>query len=189
MSQELNTPKESVRPILIVDDEEIVLVALRDTLLHEGYNVVSSPHAVHALSVLKEREFSVVITDQQMPMVSGLEFLAQVRQIQPEATRILITAVLNLSILIDAINKAEIYRFVVKPWSREELLASVKSAVERFDFISNNSRLLAEALAANAELGKQVMSLSEEVARLARENAQLRQPSGHPLQPGAKIGQ
>jgi response regulator RpfG family c-di-GMP phosphodiesterase len=180
MSQELNTPKESVRPILIVDDEEIVLVALRDTLLHEGYNVVSSPHAVHALSVLKEQQFSVVITDQQMPMVSGLEFLAQVRQIQPEATRILITAVLNLTTLIDAINKAEIYRFVVKPWSREELLASVRSAVERFDFISNNSRLLSHTLARNHELQQINRALENQVARLARENAQLRQPSAEP---------
>ena len=144
-----------VRPILIVDDEEIVLVALRDTLLREGYTVVSSPHAVHALSVLKEQEFSVVITDHQMPMVSGLEFLAQVRQIQPDATRILITAVLNISTLIDAINKAEIYRFVVKPWSREELLGTVKSAVERFDSISKNSRLLAETLDENARLRRQ----------------------------------
>jgi DNA-binding NtrC family response regulator len=152
MSQKLNTPKASARPILIVDDEEIVLVALRDTLLHEGYNVVSSPHAVHALSILRKQQFSVVITDQQMPMVSGLEFLAQVRQIQPDATRILITAVLNISTLIDAINKAEIYRFVVKPWSREDLLASVKSAVERFDLVSKNSRLLAETLQENARL-------------------------------------
>jgi response regulator RpfG family c-di-GMP phosphodiesterase len=176
MSQELNTPPASVRPILIVDDEEIVLVALRETLLHEGYNVVSSPHAVHALSVLKEQEFSVVITDQQMPMVSGLEFLAQVRQIRPEATRILITAVLNLSTLIDAINKAEIHRFVVKPWSREELLASVKSAVERFDFISNNSRLLTQTLAANRELAKLNRSLAEQVARLTRENMQGKTP-------------
>src|SRR5271163_2216052 len=126
MSQEPNTPKALSRPILIVDDEEIVLVALRDTLLREGYTVVSSPHAVHALSVLKEQEFSVVITDQQMPMVSGLDFLGQVRQIQPDATRILITAVLNIGTLIDAVNKAEVYRFVVKPWSREELLAAVK---------------------------------------------------------------
>ena len=161
-----------VRPILIVDDEEIVLVALRDTLLREGYTVVSSPHAVHALSVLKEQEVSVVITDQQMPMVSGLEFLAQVSQIQPDATRILITAVLNISTLIDAINKAEIYRFVVKPWSREELLATIKSAVERFDLISNNARVLKEALDGNQELAKQVMSLSEQVARLTRENTQ-----------------
>jgi DNA-binding NtrC family response regulator len=97
--------KATARPILIVDDEEIVLVALRDTLLREGYSVVASPHAIHALSVLKQQQFSVVITDQQMPMVTGLEFLAQVREIQPEATRILITAVLSLSTVIDAINK------------------------------------------------------------------------------------
>jgi len=180
MSQELNTPNDSARPILIVDDEEIVLVALRDTLLHEGYNIVSSPHAVHALSVLKEQQFSVVITDQQMPMVSGLEFLAQVRQIQPDATRILITAVLNLTTLIDAINKAEIYRFVVKPWSREELLASVKSAVERFEFISNNSRLLSQTLAMNHQLQQTNRALENQVARLTRQNAQLRQPSGKP---------
>ena len=177
MSLEKPLDKEAALPILIVDDEEIVLVALRDTLLHAGYNIVSSPHAVHALSVLKEQEFSVVITDQQMPMVSGLEFLAQVRQIQPDATRILITAVLNLSTLIDAINKAEIHRFVVKPWSREELLASVKSAVERFDFISNNSRRLAQTLAMNQELQQTNQSLENQVARLTRENAQLRQPS------------
>lgn len=142
------------RPILIVDDEEIVLVALRDTLLREGYNVVSSPHAVHALSVLEEQQFSVVISDQQMPMVSGLEFLAQVRQIQPDASRILITAVLNIGTLIDAINKAEIYRFVVKPWSREELLATVKSAVDRYESISAKTRLLTETLARNKELEK-----------------------------------
>jgi DNA-binding NtrC family response regulator len=147
------------RPILIVDDEEIVLVALRDTLLQEGYTVVSSPHAVHALSVLKHQEFSVIVSDQQMPMVTGLEFLAQVRQIQPDATRILITAVLNISTLIDAINKAEIYRFVVKPWTREELLANIKSAVERHELISGNTRLLSETL---------------------RENTQLRQRAGEP---------
>src|SRR5271154_2672070 len=152
MNLENPPEKEIARPILIVDDEEIVLMALRDTLLREGYSVIASPHAIHALSVLKEQKFSVVITDQQMPMVTGLEFLVQVRQIQPDATRILITAVLNISTLIDAINKAEIYRFVVKPWSREELLATVKSAVERFELISGNTRLLAQTLQDNARL-------------------------------------
>jgi len=92
MATETNQLKDSGHPILIVDDEEIVLVALRDTLVREGYKVVASPHAVHALSILKERQFSVVITDQQMPLVTGLEFLGQVKQIQPDATRILITA-------------------------------------------------------------------------------------------------
>jgi DNA-binding NtrC family response regulator len=164
----MNKPKETSHPILIVDDEEIVLVALRDTLLREGYSVVSSPHAVHALSVLPEHEFSVVISDQQMPMVSGLEFLNQVSQIQPNATRILITAVLNIGTLIEAINKAGIFRFVVKPWSREELLATVKAAVERFNAVSSQSRALAEALRTNQEL-------REANARLIRENNELRQ--------------
>src|SRR5882724_1659824 len=127
MPAENASQKEAGHTILIVDDEEIVLVALRDTLLAEGYQVVASPHAVHALSVLKEQEFAVVITDQQMPMVTGLEFLTQVKQTQPDATRVLITAVLNLGTVIDAINKGEIYRFVVKPWLREELLATVKN--------------------------------------------------------------
>ncbi len=168
MSAEPNI-KEPAKPILLVDDEEIVLVALRDTLLHEGYAVVTSPHAVHALTVLQEQEFSVVITDQQMPMVNGLEFLAQVRQIQPDATRILITAVLAIGTLIDAINKAEIYRFVVKPWSREELLATVKSAVERHENISRTARLLARTTALNNQLQQANHALETQISRLTRE--------------------
>src|SRR5271169_3548674 len=173
MSQKPTIAKELTRPILIVDDEEIVLVALRDTLLREGYTVVSSPHAVHALSVLKEQEFSVVITDQQMPMVTGLEFLAQVKQIQPDATRILITAVLSLGTVIDAINKGEIYRFVVKPWLREELLATVKNAVQRFELISKNNRLQAATQEMNRQLTQVNHALEAQVAKVAEQNQQL----------------
>jgi len=173
MSADEKNLKDSSHPILIVDDEEIVLVALRDTLLREGYKVVASPHAVHALSILKEQQFSVVLTDQQMPMVTGLEFLAQVKQIQPDATRILITAVLSLSTVIDAINKGEIYRFVVKPWLREELLATVKNAVQRYELISSNARLQAETLAVNEKLTQVNHALEAQVAKVAEQNQQL----------------
>src|SRR5882724_11244882 len=173
MPAENASQKEAGHPILIVDDEEIVLVALRDTLLREGYQVVASPHAVHALSILKEREFSVVITDQQMPMVTGLEFLGQVKQVQPNATRILITAVLSLSTVIDAINKGEIYRFVVKPWLREELLATVKNAVQRYELIATNNRLHAETLAVNEKLRQVNQELEAHAARVAEQNKQL----------------
>jgi response regulator RpfG family c-di-GMP phosphodiesterase len=170
MSPESPTPQPAACPILIVDDEEIVLVALRDTLEREGYHVVASPHAIHALTVLKDQQFSVVITDQQMPLISGLEFLTQVREVQPNATRILITAVLNLATVIDAINKGEIYRFVVKPWLREELLATVKSAVQRFELISNNARLQAETQAMNARLTALNQELAAQVAQAAQQN-------------------
>jgi response regulator RpfG family c-di-GMP phosphodiesterase len=175
MSSPIPIEKEAARPILIVEDEEIVLVALRDTLLREGYSIVASPHAIHALSVLKAQPFSVVITDQQMPMVTGLEFLAQVREIQPDATRILITAVLSLSTVIDAINKGEIYRFIVKPWLREELLATVKNAVQRYELISRNARLQAATQAMNRQLQELNLALESQVARVAEQNAQLQE--------------
>ncbi len=165
-------------PILIVDDEEIVLVALRDTLVREGYEVIASPHAVHAMSVLKERQFSVVISDHQMPMVTGLEFLSQVREIQPDATRILITAVLNLNTVIDAINKGEIYRFVVKPWLREELLATVKTAVQRYELIRDHDRLHAQTVAMNEKLTQLNQELETQVARVARQNEELERLTG-----------
>src|ERR1700689_5985579 len=173
MSTETGLVKEPTRPILIVDDEEIVLVALRDTLVHAGYEVVASPHAVHALSAVKETQFSVVITDQQMPMVTGLEFLAQVKQVQPDATRILITAVLSLGTVIDAINKGEIYRFIVKPWLREELLATVKNAVQRYELICNNSRLHAETMVVNEKLTQLNHALEAQIAKVADQNRQL----------------
>jgi len=173
ISAEQNIAKESVHPILIVDDEEIVLMALRDTLMREGYKVVASPHAVHAVTVLQEQQFSVVITDQQMPMVTGLEFLAQVKKIQPDATRILVTGVLSLSTVIDAINKGEIYRFVVKPWLREELLATVKNAVQRHELICTNAKLRAETMAMNEELTRMNRALEAQVAVVAGQNKQL----------------
>jgi response regulator RpfG family c-di-GMP phosphodiesterase len=106
-------------------------------------------------------------------MVTGLEFLAQVKQIQPDATRILITAVLSLGTVIDAINKGEIYRFIVKPWLREELLATVKNSVQRYELICNNSRLHAATVAMNEKLIQLNHDLEVQVARVAEQNTRL----------------
>lgn len=168
-----SNPQPPLHRILVVDDEEIVLAALRATLVREGYQVVTASNAVQALSLLKEQSFSVIITDQQMPMVTGLELLSQVKQIQPDATRILITAVLSLNTVIDAINKGEIYRFVVKPWLREELLATVKNAVQRFELICRNAVLQATTLAMNDKLSKLNTALEEQVGRVAEQNQKL----------------
>jgi response regulator RpfG family c-di-GMP phosphodiesterase len=173
MSADQKILNSEAHPILIVDDEEIVLVALRETLAREGYKVVASPHAVHAASALKEQAFSVVISDQQMPMVTGLEFLAQCKQIQPDTTRILMTGVLNLSTVIDAINKGEIYRFIVKPWLREELLATVKNAVQRHELITSNAKLRAETEEMNRELSRMNTELEAQITTIAGQNKQL----------------
>jgi response regulator RpfG family c-di-GMP phosphodiesterase len=168
-----DTSENALHSILIVDDEEVVLVSLRDTLAREGYQVTTAPNAIEALAHLKEQAFSIVLTDQQMPMLTGLEFLHQVKQMQPDATRILITAVLNLSTVIDAINKGEIYRFIVKPWLREELLVTVKNAVQRYELICKNQMLQVATLGMNEKLKKLNADLEQQVARVAEQNTEL----------------
>jgi response regulator RpfG family c-di-GMP phosphodiesterase len=165
--------ENSVHSILVVDDEEIVLVALRETLQREGYHVVTAPNAIEALRILQDRQFSAIITDQAMPMLTGLEFLAQARQLQSDATRILITAVPKLDTVIDAINKGEIYRFVIKPWLREELLATVRNAVQRYELICKNMVLQATTFAMNEKLTRLNEQLGEQLNRIGEQNARL----------------
>lgn len=159
--------------LLIVDDEEIVLIALRETLRRQHYDVVAKSSPVEAIEELKKTEFAVVISDQRMPMLSGLELLAQARQIQPNATRILITAVLSLDTVIDAINKGEIYRFIVKPWLREELLVTIKNAVQRNELIKQNAHLQSATQAMNVQLVELNRSLEQQLKLGAQQNDQL----------------
>ncbi len=173
MSQPADPNGSKSQRILIVDDEEIVLVALYETLRREHYEVVTTSDPATALAELKKKEFSVIITDQRMPALTGLELLAQARRIQPNATRILITAVLSLDTVIDAINKGEIYRFVVKPWLREELLVTVKNAVQRYDLIRQNAHLQATTQAMNGQLVDLNRALEQQVKLVALQNEKL----------------
>ena len=145
--------------ILVVDDEQVVLAALRETLRLEGYEVFAVEDPIEGLRLLRANPFSVILIDQQMPGLTGLEFLAQAKELQPHATRILITAVLSLGTVIDSINKGEVYRFIVKPWLREELLVTIRNAALRYELICRNAALHAEALALNDRLAVQLKQL------------------------------
>jgi response regulator RpfG family c-di-GMP phosphodiesterase len=162
-------------PIMIVDDEEIILAALQETLRRANYQSVTFTDPRAAVAELKRRQFSVVITDQTMPELSGLELLAEARKIQPYATRILITAVLSLDTVIEAINKGEIFRFIVKPWLREEFLATVQNAVQRYELLCQNARLQDATQSMNEQLVELNRSLEQQVKLVAQQNQQLGQ--------------
>ena len=130
--------------LLIVDDEPIVLAALKETLEREKYHVVATTSALKALEILREREFAVIISDQRMPEMLGLDFLVESKKLRPLCSRILITAVLSLPTIVDAIIKGEIFRFIAKPWLREELTTTVKNAINRYELIIKNEQLTAE---------------------------------------------
>ena len=159
--------------ILVVDDEPVIIEALTATLSGEGYDVVSAGDAATALGFVEGREFALVLTDQRMPHMTGLELLARVQQIQPDATRLLMTGVLELSTIIDCINRGELYRFIVKPWLREELLATVKNGVQRHDLIRHNAELQQATQAMNEKLLGLNRALEEQVQREAEHNRQL----------------
>ena len=159
--------------VLIVDDEEVLVLAYKEMFESEGYRTVAALSAVDALKHLEEEEFAVVLTDQNMPRENGLEFLAKVKSIQPDATRVLMTGVLDLSTVIQAINKGEIYRFVVKPCLREDLLATIKNAAQRYELIGQNAMLQAATQSMNRELEDLNRALAKQVAREAEQNTQL----------------
>jgi response regulator RpfG family c-di-GMP phosphodiesterase len=161
--------------LLVVDDEALVLAALRETLLLEGYEVVACEDPVQALALLKTTSFSVLLVDQMMPALTGLEFLAEAKKIQPHATRILVTAVLSLGTVIDAINRGEVYRFIVKPWLREELLVTVKNAVHRYELLGANTALHTQTVAMNERLSAQLAQLDDQNRQLDQFNRTLRQ--------------
>jgi response regulator RpfG family c-di-GMP phosphodiesterase len=173
MSLPTPPPFPESKRILVVDDEKVVLAALRETLRLEGYEVLAVEDPIQALRLLRADPFSVILTDQQMPTLTGLEFLARAKELQPNATRILITAVLSLGTVIDAINKGEVYRFIVKPWLREELLVTIKNAAQRYELICHNAALHAEALALNERLASQLNQLEAQNHQLEALNQTL----------------
>ena len=161
--------------VLIVDDEGVTLSLLRDTLEYAGYEVVGLTNPLLALEEIKRRNFSVIISDQRMPEMAGLELLGHASRIQPHATRILITAVLHLDTVIEAINKGEIFRFIVKPWLREEFLTTVQNGVQRYELICQNAQLQSTTHSMNQQLVELNRSLEQQVRLVAQQNKQLSQ--------------
>jgi DNA-binding NtrC family response regulator len=128
--------------ILIVDDEDDVRLVLEDLFTSRGYNVSQAPDGAAALEKLKateEGEFpDLLLADYQMPNMNGIEFLAASLKICPSAMRILLTAHGDLQVAVDAINQAQVYKFITKPWNNNDLLLTVQRAMEHYDLIREN---------------------------------------------------
>jgi signal transduction histidine kinase len=118
--------------ILCVDDEADNVDAL-ERLFRRKYNVLKALSAEEALLQLDQNRVSVIISDQRMPQMSGVEFLAQSIQTHPDTIRILLTGFTDIESVISAINSGHIYRYVTKPWDPIDLANAVDKAIERFE--------------------------------------------------------
>src|SRR5271157_1922739 len=116
------------RKVLVVDDEPDVLRSVHD-LLRIDYEVVTCQQASEALDHLKAAtDVAVILSDQRMPGMTGVELLQQARLIRPETTRLLFTAYADIHTVIDAINQGQVFRYITKPWEAAELESVIRQA-------------------------------------------------------------
>lgn len=130
--------------IMIVDDEPNILKSLNRALRkHSDWDVETYENVDHALKRAQTMTFDLVISDYKMPRMDGVEFLNEVKRLQPEAMRIILSGVTELQPVLDAINKAEIFRYIPKPWDDSDLIMTINQALEHRRVLVEN-RLLAD---------------------------------------------
>jgi len=127
--------------VLFVDDEVNILKALQRLLRHEEMNVLSTDRASEALEIVAREPVQVVVTDQRMPEMSGVDLLSKVRERQPDVVRMLLTGYTEIDVAVDAINRGQIYRLVTKPWNDDELRATIRQALDHWDLKNEIKRL------------------------------------------------
>ena len=116
------------RTLLLVDDEPNILSALRRLCRGEGYTILTADNARSALEVMAANQVQVVLSDQRMPNMSGTEFLARARALQPDTIRMLLTGYTEIDSVIQAINQGTLFKFLTKPWDDGELVRNVRDA-------------------------------------------------------------
>src|SRR6266540_4365976 len=132
--------------ILFVDDEPEVLAILRRSFpAEDGYEALTAASGPEALELLAQQPVDLLVTDQRMPGMTGVELVEAAHRRDPELCAILLTAYTDPREIVDAINKGEVYRYLVKPWESADLRQTVLSALEQVDLRRERARLYAEA--------------------------------------------
>ena len=129
--------------ILIVDDEPDNLALLRRTL-RSKYDIITATNGKEALEIAKEKynDISLIISDQKMPVMQGTEFLAQVNEFAPDIVKMLLTGHSDIDILVDSINKCNLFQYIFKPFDIEELSLIIQSAIETYELTKSKQNLL-----------------------------------------------
>jgi response regulator RpfG family c-di-GMP phosphodiesterase len=123
--------------ILFVDDNKMVLETCRGLFRTHGIDIITAGSGVEALTIFQHQDIAVVVSDNYMPKMSGVEFLSLLRTISPDTVKILMTAYGELSCALEAINRSEVFRFLLKPWNDDEMVEAVIAATRRHHVLRN----------------------------------------------------
>jgi len=148
--------------LLYLDDEEQNLVAFK-ALFRRDYEIFTTTSPQEAVAYLAEHEVQVMLSDQKMPEVSGVEFFELTLAEFPYAVRVLVTGYADMDAVIDAINKGQVYRYVAKPWNENDLRICINNAIDKYEREKELRQKTARLEKANGELEKFVYSASHDL--------------------------
>lgn len=152
--------------IQLVDDEPSILKSLQRLLKPFGWDIHAFDNPTEALEALLEHDYAVIVSDYKMPTMDGVTYLRFAKQRQPDAMRMILSAHGDRHSMIQAINQAEIYRFLSKPWEDYEIEAALRAAIDLSQLKAENRRLLQEVHVQQ----QRVRERESELLRLEREH-------------------
>jgi putative two-component system response regulator len=123
--------------ILFVDDEEYILDIAQQIFAERNISILTARSADEALDMIRKYEIAVLVSDNHMPGMKGIDLLSKVKVLSPDTVKILMTGFADLETALDAINRVEVFRFIVKPWENSQLVGLVEDALERYRLIKS----------------------------------------------------
>src|SRR6201996_9234894 len=139
--------------VLYVDDEINNLNSFK-AAFRRDFEIYTASSAKEGRKVLEREEIGVIITDQRMPGETGIEFLESILPIYPDTIRILLTGFSDINAVMGAINRGQVYKYLVKPWADDELKMYIENAIELYNLRKENKDLAVKLKEANAELAR-----------------------------------
>jgi response regulator RpfG family c-di-GMP phosphodiesterase len=162
--------------ILIVDDEAANLRVL-ERLFRRQYEIVGAVSGAEALELLRVHDIALIISDQRMPGMTGIEFLKRAAELRPHTVRIILTGYTDVNALVEAINSGIVYKYVTKPWINEDLQQTVNRALQHYETIKNQYELRQQ----NERLRSRLKATRESFVRVVADMLDLKDPhaQGH----------
>jgi class 3 adenylate cyclase len=162
-------------PLLYVDDEEHNLISFEATFRKE-YKVYTAKSAEEGIAAMRENDIKLVITDQRMPDMTGIQFLEKIAPEYPDTIRMILTGFSDIGVIIEAINSGRVFRYITKPWDENELRMTIENAKQIFGLQINNRELMT-SLQQKVEEQEQTLRLfiryvPEQVVKKTLENSQ-----------------
>jgi len=153
---------KSLPPILYVDDEQDNLTVF-NSAFRRDYEVHLAASGAEGLEILKKKEIQLIITDQRMPEMTGIQFLEKIIPEYPDCIRMILTGFSDIEAIIQAINTGRVYRYITKPWGREELKMNIDKALETYHLREQNRRLIEDLKEANQTLEQKVIERTRKI--------------------------